>query len=138
MGALPQRPILVISPDWQTRALLGAQLSETTDHGVVPTIGVDAALALLEVAPLDPALVIVDAGRQANPENIDALMAALPETPVILVVSALHRAYFTSWVERSAVFLTRPVSIGSIADSAAAVLHASASPQDGPAPEAQS
>ena len=134
MDTLPRNPILMISPDWQTRALLAAQLGETTGYSVVPATGVDAALALLRLAPLDPVLMIVDTGADRAPRKAAALIEALPDTPVILVVSALRRAAVASLVERCAVCLTRPVSIGRIVDSAAAVLQAPASLQARPAP----
>jgi hypothetical protein len=137
MDTLPRRPILVISPNLQTRALLAAQVGETTGHRVVPAPGVDAALDLLGIAPLKPVLMIVDTGPRTRPEEIDALIEALPKTPVILVVSALRRAALAPLIERCAAYLTRPVRIGEIGDSAAAVLRASATTQARPEPEAR-
>jgi len=116
------RPILAISADWQTRALVVAQVGETTGRDVVSAPGVNEALALVRLAGIHPVLLIVDAGQQIPPEDVERLVLALPETPLVLTVSALRRAAFEPLQSRCAAYLVRPVSIGQIAQAAAATL----------------
>ena len=115
MATVPIRPILVISPNWRNRALLAAQLGETTDHNVVSAPGVDEALALVKIIGIHPALLVVDASPEMSREDVERLMAALLDTPLVLCVSALRRAAFDPLRECCAAYLIRPVSIGRIA-----------------------
>ena len=116
------RPILVVSADWQTRALLAAQIGETTGREVVSAPAVNEALALLRIAGIQPAVVIVDTGQQVAREEVERLMDALPDAPFVLSVSALRRAEFDPLGSRCAVYLVRPVSVGQIAQAAARIL----------------
>jgi len=122
------RPILALSADWQTRALLAAQIGETTGREVVPAPAVNEALALIRMAGIDPALVIVDAGQQVTREEVERLMDAVPDTPLVLSVSALRRTEFDPLRSRCAAYLVRPVSIGRIAQAAAYVLQQQSRP----------
>jgi DNA-binding NtrC family response regulator len=125
MDTVVTRPILAISATWQTRALIAAQVGETTGHDVVSAPGVNEALALVRITGSDPVLTVVDAGQQMSPEEVERLMTALPDTPLVLSVSALRRAAFDPLRDRCAAYLIRPVSIGRIAQAAAQVLSAS-------------
>jgi len=116
------RPILALSADWQTRALLTAQIGETTGRDVVPAPAVNEALALIRMAGIDPALVIVDAGQQVTREEVEQLMDAVPDAPLVLSVSALCRTEFDPLRSRCAAYLVRPVSVGHIAQAAAQML----------------
>jgi len=120
-------PILVVSAEWQTRALLAAQLGETTGREVVSAPDPDGALLLTRAAHLDPALVIVDAGQQLTAEQVELLAAALPGVRLVLVVSALRRESYARLRDRCVAFLVRPVTIGQVAQAAADTL-AGASP----------
>ena len=122
------RPILALSADWQTRALLAAQIGETTGREVVPAPAVNEALALIRMAGIDPALVIVDAGQQVTREEVERLMDAVPDAPLVLSVSALRRTEFDPLRSRCAAYLVRPVSIGRIAQAAAHVLQQQSRP----------
>jgi DNA-binding NarL/FixJ family response regulator len=122
------RPILALSADWQTRALLAAQIGETTGREVVPAPAVNEALALIRMAGIDPALVIVDAGQQVTREEVERLMNAVPDAPLVLSVSALRRTEFDPLRSRCAAYLVRPVSIGRIAQAAAYVLQQQSRP----------
>jgi DNA-binding NarL/FixJ family response regulator len=121
------RPVLAISANWQTRALIAAQVGETTGRDVVSVPGVNEALALVRITGSDPALTVVDAGQRMPPEDVERLMTALPDTPLVLSVSALRRAAFDPLRTRCAAYLVRPVSIGRIAQAVAQVLGASTS-----------
>lgn len=115
-------PILVISADWRTRALLAAQVGETTGADTLSAPGVDEAIALIEATGACPLLLIVDAGAKMPAENVEDLLRRLPGVPLVLCVSALHRAAFDPLRSRCAAYLTRPASIGQIAQAAARAL----------------
>jgi hypothetical protein len=115
-------PILVISIDWQTRALLAAQLGETCDREVISAPGVNEALGLAKVAGVQPALLIVDAGPEMAAKDVDRLLEGVPGVPLVLCVSALRRPEFDLLHERCAAYLIRPVSVGEIAQAAVEVL----------------
>ena len=116
------RPILVLSADWQTRALVAAQIGETTGREVVSAPAVSEALALIRMVGIDPALLIVDAGQQVTCAEVERLMDVLPDAPLVLSVSALRRTEFDPLRSRCAAYLVRPVSIGRIAQAAAQIL----------------
>jgi DNA-binding NarL/FixJ family response regulator len=122
MVIVPARPILAISANWQTRALLAAQVGEITGHDVVSAPGANEALALVKIAGIHPALLVVDAGQQMTREDVERLAAALPDTPLVLSVSALRRTAFDPLREHCAAYLVRPVSIGRIAQAVAQVI----------------
>jgi len=122
MDSVRWRPILVLSADWQTRALVAAQIGETTGREVVSAPAVNEALALIRMAGIDPALVIVDAGQQVTREEVERLMDAVPDAPLVLSVSALRRTEFDPLRSRCAAYLVRPVSVGQIAQAAAQML----------------
>ena len=115
-------PILVVSARWQTRALLAAELGERVERDVLSVADVDEALALIKLAGVDPILMVVDAGGQMGPEDVERLSEAKSGTGLILVVSALRGDSFTSLRPRCSRYLTRPVSIGAIADAVVRVL----------------
>lgn len=116
-------PILVLSADWQTRALLAAQLGKETGRDVLSAPGVDEALALTKRFGLDPVLITVDTGEQMNHQDVERLIAARPDVLMTLIVSALRRATFDTLREHCAAYLVRPVSIGEIVQEAGRLIH---------------
>ena len=116
--------IVVISANWQTRALLAAQVGETTDQNVISAPGADEALALIKIARVRPLLLVVDAGPPMSREEVELLMTALPDTRLVLVVSALRRPTFDILRPRCVAYLVRPVSIGRIAQAVVQALEA--------------
>ena len=115
-------PILVISARWQTRALLAAQIGETSERDVVSAANATEALGLIKLGGVDPALVVVDADQQISVGDVERLMEAKRETPVVLVVSRLRREGFEGLHGTAAATLVRPVSIGRIARTVRQVL----------------
>lgn len=101
---------------------MAAQVGEATGRDVVSAPGTNEALALARLAGIRPALLIVDAGQHIAPEDVERLMRAFPDTPLVLCVSALRRAAFDPLQSRCAAYLVRPVSIGKIAQAAAQTL----------------
>lgn len=119
------RYILVASADWQTRALLAAQIGEMAGQEVISTSGVNEALGLVEIAGVQPALLVVDAGPEMKAQDVERLMEKVPGVPLVLCVSALRRSEFDPLRERCAAYLTRPVSIGAITQAAVRALQGS-------------
>ncbi len=115
-------PILLISARWQTRALLAAELGERVAREIVSAASVDEALGLIKLAAVDPVVMVVDAGRRVEQEDVWRLLEAKREVPLVLVVSRLRREAFDGLRERCAAYLVRPVRIGAIAESVARVL----------------
>ena len=122
MDHAESHPILVLSANWQTRALLAAQIGETTGREVVSAPAVNEALALIRLAGIEPALVIVDTGQQVAREEVERLMDAVPGAPFVLGVGTLRRTEFDPLVSRCAAYLVRPVSVGQIAQAAVHIL----------------
>jgi DNA-binding NarL/FixJ family response regulator len=122
MGGKTAGPILLVSPRWQTRALLAAELGERVERDVVSAADVDEALGLIKLVGVDPAVIVIDAGRRMAPEDVERLLEAKSGTDVVLVVSGLRRGAFARLRQRCAGYLMRPVSIGAIADGVVRVL----------------
>lgn len=115
-------PILVVSAKWQTRALLAAQIGETSERDVVSAVGVTEALGLIKLGGVDPALMLVDAGQRIAVEDVKRLMEAKRGTRVVLVVSRLRWDAFEALRDATAATRVRPVSIGRIARTVDEVL----------------
>lgn len=115
-------PILVISADRQIRALLAAQIGEETGCDVISAPGANEALGLVKIVGVSPALLVADAGPEMTARDVERLMEGAPGVPLVLCVSALRRSEFDPLRERCAAYLTRPVSVGAIAQAAARVL----------------
>jgi DNA-binding NarL/FixJ family response regulator len=107
--------ILLISANWQTRALLAGELGERAERDVLSTPDVNGALALIKLTGLDPAVIVVDAGRRGSPGEVERLLEAKKRVPLVLIISGLRREAFDALRGRCAVYLVRPVSIGAIA-----------------------
>ncbi len=110
-------PILVVSGRWQTRAFLAAELGERVERDVVSAADVDRALGLIKLIGVDPALIVVDAGQRIGPGDVERLLEAKREVPLVLVVSRLRRQGFDGLRQRCAAYLVRPVRIGTVARS---------------------
>ncbi len=115
-------PILVISPRWQTRALLVAQIGEMSDRDVISAPGIDEALRLIKLGGLDPVVLVVDAGQHMRAQDVERLVEARRDTPLVLVVSRLRQAGFRPLRARCAAMLVRPVSVGRIAETVIGLL----------------
>ena len=115
-------PILVVSARWQTRALLAAKLRERAERDIVSVADVNAALGLIKLASVDPIAMVMDAGRRVRPEDVERLLEAKREVPLILVASRLRREAFDALRERCAAYLLRPVHIGRIVEAIVEVL----------------
>ncbi|MCX7683396.1 MAG: hypothetical protein N2508_15755, partial [Anaerolineae bacterium] len=102
-----------------------AQLCETCNYDTISAPGVGEALTLLHLARMRPVLVVVDTGQapgELGPADIEHLLYQLPETPAVLITSALQRSALAPLSTHRTVFLTRPVSIGAVAEAARRLL----------------
>jgi len=122
MDDVAAHPILVVSTRWQTRALLAAELGERVARDVVSAPDVNAALSLIKLIGVDPAVMVVDAGQSIGPADVQRLPEAKSGVPLVLVASALRGEAFDDLRERCAAYLVRPVSIGRIARVVVALL----------------
>lgn len=122
MANEPRSPILIVSPRWQTRSLLVAQIGELSERDVIFAPDVDQALKLIKLSGVDPAVLVVDTGHQLSPQDVERLVEARRGTPLVLVVSRLRREGFQGLRDRAAATLVRPVSIGRVARTVIQVL----------------
>ncbi len=122
MANEPRSPILIVSPRWQTRSLLVAQIGELSERDVISAPDVDQALRLIKLAGVDPAVVLVDTGHQVSPRDVGRLLEARRRTPLVLVLSGLRREGFQGLCDRAAATLVRPVSIGRVARTVIEIL----------------
>lgn len=116
----PDRRPLLIAADWQSRALLLAELQERGVE-VRTEAGVKWALHALLGEPLTPPLVFLDsrADSDATPEKVARLLRLLGEggTPprLILLVGTFERSLWAEAFGKSATILTRPKTVGEVA-----------------------
>jgi DNA-binding NtrC family response regulator len=115
-------PILLISARWPSRALVAAQIAESTQRDVVSGSSVNEALGVIKLGGIEPVLLVVDAGQQIGREGLARLLEAEPDLPLVAIVSRLRRDAFETLRDRCAGFLLRPVSIGRVARTVAQVL----------------
>lgn len=110
-----RRRLLLLSADWQTRALTLAELKE---HGyevlALPgfTWGMKAILRNL----VEPPLVIVDTkdDPDVTPDRVRQLKRLLPGVPLVLVVGTFDRARFEPLRDEVDAFLVRPLTVGQV------------------------
>lgn len=110
-------PVLLVSPRWQTRALLAAEVGERVARHVISAVTVNDALGMIKLGGIEPVVTVVDAQRQIGPEDVERLLDAKREVPLLLVIGRLRRDAFDRICERCSVCLVRPVSIGAVAEA---------------------
>lgn len=116
----PDRRPLLIAADWQSRALLLAELQER-GVDVRTEAGVKWTLRALLNKPLAPPLVFLDTREDsdATPEKVARLLRLLGEdgTPprLILLVGTFERGLWAEAFGESATILTRPKTVGEVA-----------------------
>jgi len=115
-------PILVVSPRWQTRALFAAELGERLGRDVVSAPDVEGALGLIKMGRVDPAAVVVDAEPGIGPADVERLLEAIQDVPVVLVVGPMRKRAFEGLRGRVAVWMVRPVTVGSVVRAVEAVV----------------
>lgn len=114
----PRRNLLLIAADMEERRLLMAELLEA-GYPVLALPGVGYAFRSLRLGLVAPLLVLVDVqgDEHAKPRDVERLLAAAPDVPLILVVGAVNSDQWESLRPRLAALLTRPISIGQIVEA---------------------
>ncbi len=107
--------LLLLSADWQTRAMVLAELKER-GHGVLALPGFRLGLKALLRDYVDPPLVLVDTkdDPDLSPEAIRELRELLPHTPILLLTGAFQQAEYQTVRDQVDAFLVRPISVGEI------------------------
>jgi hypothetical protein len=107
--------VLLVSAEWQSRALLLAELQEG-GYGVTALPGMSLALRALATGRVRPDVVLIEAtpDLHVRPINVEQMLGLLEGVPVILVVGAYDAADFEPLRERVAALLRRPIRVGSI------------------------
>ncbi len=109
--------LLLLSADWQTRALTLAEL-QARGHDVLALPGFTWGMKALLQHGVSPSLVIVDVkgDPDVNPERVRQLRRLLPGVPTVLVVGAFERSRFEPLRGEVDAFLVRPLTVGELAD----------------------
>jgi len=107
--------LLLVAEDWQSRALVLAELQEA-GYEVNAQAGLRQALNHLARDPEHPPLVVLDlhGDEFATPETVDALLRLVPEAKLILIVGVYAESVWDRFAAEGNVVLRRPVSVGGI------------------------
>lgn len=107
--------LLLVAEDWQSRALVLAELQEA-GYGVDARAGLRQALNHLARHPEHPPLVLLDlhGDEFATPETVDALFRLVPKAKLILIVGVYAEPVWDRFAAEGNVVLRRPVSVGEI------------------------
>ena len=121
-GAL-RRDILLSSADWQSRALILAELQER-GYEVMAVPGVRYAINAALKGLIDPPLLIIDVygDKSATPEQVSGLLTLFRSRPAILLTPALNQARWEPLRPRVARYFRRPIRIGDVIDAVEALM----------------
>jgi cellulose synthase/poly-beta-1,6-N-acetylglucosamine synthase-like glycosyltransferase len=101
---------------------LAAQIGAATGREVVSAPGVNEALGLIKLHGVDPVVMVVDAGQQIGRRDLERLMKAKREVPLVAIVGRFWRDAFAGRLDRCAAALLRPISVGEVARAVAQLL----------------
>ncbi|HEU5153973.1 MAG TPA: response regulator [Gemmatimonadales bacterium] len=107
--------LLLIAEDWQSRALVLAELQEA-GYEVNAQAGLRQALNHLAGNPEPAPLVLLDlhGDEFATPETVDALLHLVPKAKLVLIVGVYAEPVWDRFARKGNVVLRRPVSVGEI------------------------
>lgn len=107
--------ILLSAADWQSRALILAELQEL-GYSVMAVPGVDNAISAILKGLVEPPLLLIDVYNDpgATPEKVSGLTSLLPGRPVILLTGILDSGRWKSLREEVSLYFQRPVRIGDV------------------------
>jgi DNA-binding NtrC family response regulator len=107
--------LLLVAGDWQSRALVLAELQEA-GYEVNAQAGLRQALNHLAQHPEHPPLVILDlhGDEFATPETVDALLRLLAGAKLILIVGVYAERVWDRFATEGNIVLRRPVTVGEI------------------------
>ena len=115
--------LLLIAADWQTRALLMAELQEA-GYTVTALPGIRLALPALALGQLRPSLVVLDVTGDpaADAPSVERVLDQLDPIPVVLLAGAFTARHFEPLKGRAAAWLTRPFRVGDVVCAIQAIL----------------
>jgi len=107
--------VLLIAAGWQARTLILAQLQEAGCE-VTALPGLKWAVPALAAGRLRPAVVVLDvvADPEGRPQRVQQVLRLLEGVPVVLLTGAYTATAFAPLRERVAVWLARPLQVGSV------------------------
>lgn len=116
--AEPERRLLLLVADWQTRTLVLAEL-QTRGYDVMALSGFTYGIKALVQRRVEPLLIALDIKDDPDltPERVHDVQRLAPEVPLVLIVTAFDRPAYESLRDRVAAFLVRPVTVGEIVDA---------------------
>jgi CheY-like chemotaxis protein len=115
--------LLLVAEDWQSRALVLAELQEA-GYEVNAQAGLPQALNHLGRHPEHPRLILLDLHGDAfaTPETVAALLHLVPGAKLVLIVGVYAEPVWDRFATRGNVVLRRPVSVGEIVDQVKRIL----------------
>ncbi len=110
-----RQDLLLVAADWQSRALILAELQEL-GYQVMAVPGVEYAIKAILQGLDDPPLVIIDTHQDptATPENVGGLISLLPRRPIILLVGVFEEKRWKPLREQVTYYFRRPIRIGDV------------------------
>ncbi len=107
--------LLLSSADWQSRALILAELQEM-GYEVMAVPGVTYAINAILKGLDDPPLLLIDVYHDpaATPEKVRGLISLLPGRPVILLAGTFARERWRPLCREVARCFLRPIRIGDV------------------------
>lgn len=112
---MAERRILLLSRDWQTRALVLAELKER-GYDVLALPGLTWGIKAIVQGRVEPPLIIVDSrdDPDVTPEKVRALQRMVPNAPVVVLATVFDRAALDPLRREVAAFLVRPFTVGDV------------------------
>jgi len=109
--------VLLVAEDWQSRALVLAELQEA-GYEVDAQAGLRQALNHVARHPEHPPLVLLDLHGDAfaTPETVDALLRLVPRAKLLLIVGVYAEPVWDRFASGGNILLRRPVSVGEIVE----------------------
>lgn len=110
-----RRDILLSAADWQSRALILAELQEL-GYRVMAVPGVKYAINAILSGLNDPPLLLIDVhdDASATPEKVSGLISMLPGRPVILLTGVFESGRWQSLRKEVSRYFRRPIRIGDV------------------------
>ncbi len=110
--------ILLCAADWQSRALILAELQEL-GYEVMAVPGVTYAIEAILRGLNDPPLILVDVYHDttATPEKVRGLLSLLPGRPAILMIGVFDRDRWLPLCQEVSRCFLRPFRIGEVVDA---------------------
>lgn len=114
----PERRVLLLVSDWQTRTLALAELQER-GCDVMALPGLRWGVKAIVQQRVEPALIVVDTkdDSEATPDRVRRLRDMAPRASLVLIVSTYDRQQFEPLRNIVAAFLVRPLTVGELVEA---------------------